>query len=143
MTGRQVFAIFIAAFAVVGAVNIGMAWLAISTFSGEVDHAPPPGGLNMIQNPEGFAATGIEIAREGDRLRIALADAARFELIDAELSRPATNAEDRPLLLSRTAAGRYDADLDGVPRGQWEVVVKLRDSTTGRALFHRTRILLP
>ena len=49
LTGRSVLAIFIVSFALIIAVNFGMAWLAVTTFPGEVQHGKPPGGLKMIQ----------------------------------------------------------------------------------------------
>jgi nitrogen fixation protein FixH len=143
LSGRQVLAIFAACFAVIFAVNFAMAWFAISTFSGEVDHAPPPAGSKMLQYPVAQAAAPVRVARDGERVHIALTGAPLADEIEAGLSRPVTTLEDRPLALSRAADGGFDATLEGVPSGQWDLIVKYRETATGRMLSHKTRLLLP
>ena len=126
-TGWHMAAILLSAFAVVLAVNIGMARLALSTFSGEVvensyDASQRYNGWLDQAKAERALGWHAALATQADTLSIALTDARGEPVRGAQVTVHATHplgaATDLVLTPHETAPGIYSATL---PAGRWQI----------------------
>lgn len=148
-TGRQFLAWMVGAFALVLAVNVALAWWAISTFSGEVPHGPHPAGLRMAQvlpKPEADLGWGVTLAGAGRTLTLSVTARDGGPVaglgVSARLARPVTDRETRPLVFADRGDGVLAADLSDAAPGQWDAIVDLRDPATGETITRSLRVLL-
>jgi len=156
-SGRWIPWIFVAAMAVVVAVNAVFIVVAVTTWSGlSVDRAYDRGlAYNRViaaaarQDRLGWTMRAAFVpARPGGRdgtIEILLADRAGAPVddlvFDARLERPVERRAAIPLALAGLGGGRYAATVTVPAPGQWELVVDGRRSD-GRYLV-RHRIVLP
>jgi nitrogen fixation protein FixH len=151
LTGWHVLAIISAFFAVVIAVDVGMATLAYRTFSGEVADDPYEAGLlynRTLAERSAQAALGwtaqIALTPGGD-LRVTMADKAGRPVeglkVTAVLERPATEAGRQTLVFASAAPGVYDARARHLS-GAWDVHVRAVDHE-GRPFEAEERFLWP
>ena len=126
LTGRKVLAIFVAGFGLIIAVNVFMAYNAVSTFPGmEVSSSYADSQTfddrRVAQEALGWNAS---VAIEGDRLVLTLVDDDGRPVYPAELSalltRPTNRTEDQPLTLERGANGTLTAPVS-VSEGRWRL----------------------
>lgn len=157
LTGRKVLLIFALFFGTIFAVNAYLLVVAVRTFSGaETSSAYRAGQLYNQELARAHAQSTLgwrlEAAVErttdgGARLSVSLAEAGGRPLagakVEAALQRPIDRRADRfGLVLSETAAGRYEAFVADVAAGQWDLVVDVIEG--GERVYRRkTRILLP
>jgi nitrogen fixation protein FixH len=152
LTGWHVLAIISAFFAVVIAVDVGMATLAYRTFSGEVADDPYEAGLlynRTLAERRAQAALGwtADIAQTpGGDLRVTVKDKAGRPVeglqVTAELERPATEAGRQTLAFAPAAPGVYDARA-GHLSGAWDVRVRAADREGRRPFEAEERFLWP
>jgi len=126
-TGWHMLVILLAGFGVVLFVNVLMARLALSTFSGEVvensyDASQRYNGWLDQAKAEGALGWSAGFATQGDRLSITLVDGKGQPVRAAQLTGHATHplgaATDLTLHLDETAPGVYTAAL---PAGRWQI----------------------
>ena len=126
-TGWHMLGIFLAGFAVVLTVNVEMARLALSTFSGEVvensyDASQRYNGWLDQAKAEGALGWTADFATHGRTLAITLVDAKGQPLRGAQVSGHATHplgaTTDLTLRPIETAPGVYTATL---PAGRWQI----------------------
>src|SRR4051794_5427384 len=147
ITGRFVLIAMISFFAVVIGVNMVMMRLAIATLSGtEVDSAY---GASLAYQKEIAAAhqqdgrnwkVDAHIERRADgtaglKLDIRSSDGAALAglSVTGRLERPTSRSADRAFDIGENGGGTYSGTAQGVPAGQWDLVVEAdRD---GKRLF--------
>lgn len=126
-TGWHMLAILLACFGVVLFVNVEMARLALSTFSGEVvensyDASQRYNGWLDQAKAEGALGWSAGFATHGETLSITLVDGKGQPVRGAQLNGHATHplgaATDLTLRLNETAPGVYTAAL---PAGRWQI----------------------
>ncbi|MFI4986897.1 MAG: FixH family protein [Alphaproteobacteria bacterium] len=148
---------FVAAFAVVFAVNGGLIYFALASWSGlTTDHAYDEGLAynRVIAEAEKEATLGWKLAiafvpdgkgKESGQLVVDASDRDGVPLerlaIKAELVRPLGVAALIPVVLERTARGRYAAPLALPQPGQWDVYVTAAEG--GTMVHAGRRILAP
>ncbi|QGM44788.1 FixH family protein [Methylocystis heyeri] len=152
LTGWKILAIFLGFFGVVFAVNGVMAYLAVTTFSGEVEQHAYERGLAYnrdIADAREQAARGwkVEVSLQrraaGQATIVVVAhDAKGAEptgaVFSARLEFPADRKRDQALSLRETAPGRYEADFTASP-GARELVLTAEQG--GREAFRsRNRV---
>lgn len=130
-TGRHMLASLVAFFGVILAVNLTLAYLANSTWSGLIVKngyvASQSFGDDLArakaQDAMGWAVT---MSHAEDRVRITFADATQKKLsglaITAQLGRPASESQDQVLTFTDIGAGAYSAPANLAP-GIWELEV--------------------
>lgn len=146
LTGRHVAAIFVGAFGVIVAVNLYLAWSAISTFPGlEVDNSYVASQTfdDRRAEQEALGWTVRADHRDGElRLAITRADGSPVELarLDATVGR-ATHVRDDQAPAFRFDGRAYVAPVE-LGRGNWNIrmTATARDGTTfeQRVVLHRT-----
>lgn len=141
LTGKKVLAILVGFFSVVVGVNMLMAYVAVTTFSGMQTQRPYEAGLKFnhaiskarVQQEQHWSVdTHLERAKDGHvTLTIALADQQGVAIVGqqlkVELVSPVDSRNDAPFTLSPDGPGRYR----GVTRaaaGQWDLVIESRRS---------------
>lgn len=148
-TGWHMLGIFVAFFGVVLVVNLAMARLALSTFSGEVvensyDASQRFNGWLDRAKAEHALGWSAALGMTGDRLAVRLNDAGGQPVRGARLSANATHplgaTTELELRFVETAPGVYAATL---PAGRWQIHLlaqtgghswhHLADVTNGRA----------
>lgn len=145
----------VAAFAVVFAVNGGLVYFALESWTGlTTDHAYDEGLAynRVIEQAEKEAKLGWKLAiafvpddkgKESGQLVVDASDRDGMPLerlaIKAELVRPLGEPAQIPVLLERTARGRYAAPLALPQPGQWDVYVTAAE---GEAMVHTGRRIL-
>ena len=126
-TGWHMLAILLGCFAVVLFVNVLMARLALSTFSGEVvensyDASPRYNGWLDQAKVERALGWRAGFTTQGDRLSIALVDGkgqpVRAAQLNAHATHPLGAVIDLPLRFDETAPGVYTTTL---PAGRWQI----------------------
>jgi nitrogen fixation protein FixH len=133
--GRHVLAVSCVFFAIVFAVNGVLIYEAMSTHTGLVAHEPYRKGLaynDRIGADERQALLGwsdrLEVMRDG-LIVLTLTEADRpvggLKIVGT-LGRPATNRHDLKLVFAETAAGRYEAQANGISPGSWLVTLEMR-----------------
>jgi nitrogen fixation protein FixH len=142
----------VGAFLVVFAVNGGLVYFALASWSGlTTDHAYDEGLTynRVIEETRREAQLGWTLsvgfiadakAKERGQLVVDAHDRAGKPLeklvIKAEIVRPVGEEADIPLVLERTEGGRYVAPLELPLPGQWDIYVTAKD---GETLFHTGR----
>ena len=137
ITGRQVFGFTVGAFAIIIAVNVYMAYSAVSTFPG----VEVPNSYVASQNFEAardaqdaLGWTLTQDYRPGTGLRLTFTDAQGAPVQVNDLSvlvgRTTSTAQDQRPSFAREAGGAYTAPLTLAP-GKWmlHVVAKAADGT--------------
>ena len=146
-SGRSFFAILVAAFVVVIAVNGVMIWYAISTWSGLVSDSAFQEGLGfdrVLAESRAEAALGwtadIGVAADG-RLTVTLADRDAKPLegmqLTASFLRPTREGFDIRVTLAEAGPGRYEAIVHPPLPGQWDIRVTVK--ARGQTRFHAER----
>src|SRR5262245_17760215 len=155
ITGRMVFFMVVAFFAVVVGVNLVMMRLAIQTLPGtEVDSAYSASlaygkeiatarsqsernwkvDAHVERSGQGGATLQIEVRDHAGRPMSGLNFQGRFE-------RPTDRRADRPIELAETGIGIYRGSAETVAPGQWDLV--LEGVAAGQRLFlSKNRVLL-
>ncbi len=138
LKGRHVLMMLVAFFGVVFTVNGIFLAKALSTYTGVVSKEPYVRGLHYNER----IAAGERQARLGweDTVRVGLDGRVASQLRDADgrpvpnlilkgaIGRPATGSLDRPLTLSETQPGHYEASAGVLEPGSW---VLWLEATTG------------
>lgn len=154
LTGRAVLFMFLAFFGTIFAVNFLLLRLATSTFRGLVTDSSYQASQRFNQDAQEArdqAARGwsidTSVTRLGEGTEIVLVakdkDGRPLDDLDGfiQLSHPANKRLDRDASLRPLRGGRYAASLEGVPPGQWDLVVTLERRET-RLFLSRNRIIL-
>ena len=139
---------FIAAFAIVIAVNGVMMWLAVASFSGLYsDHARDIGVTynRVIAEQKARDALGWKIATswqpEAQRLEISLANADGRPLsgarVSLELVRPAEKFPPIDVHLTDLGDGRFGARIDLPLRGSWDLDIAVESNAQHFAVTKR------
>lgn len=123
-TGRDVLLVTCGAFGIIIAVNLTMAWKAISTFPGLEVANSYAAGVGFDARRAAQEALGWEVtpAWEGGILTLAFADAAgtvRPAALKVEIGRPTDRAEDFSAALAWDGAA-FSAPVD-LGAGQWRI----------------------
>lgn len=146
LTGRKVLAIAVGAFGVIIAVNVVMAFFAVSTFSGLVvpNSYIASQGFDATRDAQEALGWTVTLDHADDALTVAF-DAAdgntvRPERLEVTVGRPTTDRDDRVLEMHPTPSG-YIASAPLAP-GNWrvEIAAFAADGTPfrqSRALFVR------
>jgi nitrogen fixation protein FixH len=128
LSGFHVLFALVGFFGVIVAVNATFLYFALATFSGIETPDAYQRGLQynaVLVEAERQEALGWqgELTLERKRIELALRDAAGRPVsgatASARIGRPATNRHDSEIALAEVAAGRYAADLAGLPEGAW------------------------
>lgn len=154
LTGRHVLIGMIAFFAVIGAVNAVMIYLAINTMPGtQVKSAYEASqgfnrGLDAIaaQDKLGWqvdvATTGLH---SGAPLNVHVRDRNGEAMAGLEVrvrvERPTDARLDRKLTLVETGGGRYSAALPELVAGQWTLIIEIFRGDTRRFVSERRIVL--
>jgi nitrogen fixation protein FixH len=151
LTGWHVLAAVCTFFAIVIAVDVGMAAMAYRTFSGEVAKDPYEAGLlynrtlaeRRAQGALGWTAD-VALLKGGD-LQVTIKDRALAPVdglkVSAVLERPATEAGRQTLDFAPLGQGTYDART-GHLSGAWDVRVRAVDAQ-GRPFEVEERFVWP
>lgn len=137
LKGWHVLACLIAFFGVIFAVNGVMIYLAVGSFTGEDVGDAYARGLRYneaIERKEAAAALGwvmeVELDEAAQRLRVTLTDEDKRPVsgldLQGMLRRPVQARLDRPLMFRSLAEGRYEAEVDDLAEGQWDLDVSAR-----------------
>jgi nitrogen fixation protein FixH len=131
LQGRHVLAGLAGFFGVMLLANAVFVYFAVATFSGGDTSKPYQKGLNYNQTIEADAMQAArgwqaELGYRAGTLAFRVTDRTGAPVtglhVAADLARPATDKEDRHVVLPETAAGRYEAAID-LPQGQWVISV--------------------
>ena len=153
LTGRMVFGLLVAFFAVIIGVNAFMAREALSTFGGvETDSAYHAGQMFEREVAEAKAQDAqhwqveakVTPAAGGTILDIVVRDASGAPLTGlaatALFARPTDRRLDRSMIVSETAPGLFHGSVE-IAAGQWDLVIELRRQ--GERVFRsKNRIVL-
>jgi nitrogen fixation protein FixH len=149
LQGRHVAIIFLAFFGAVFLMNGAMIYSAISTYSGIVSNEPYRKGLHYNdriaadarQARLGWTGT-VAVGRDG-HVVVALVGRDGQPIggasLETQLGRPTTNRLDIKIDLSETAAGRYEAQVGALDKGNWTIAVEVRTADGGAEPMYRTR----
>jgi nitrogen fixation protein FixH len=149
-TGWHMLATVCTFFAVVIAVDVGMATMAYRTFSGEVAKDPYEAGLaynRTLAQRRAEAALGWSASIEDTRgvLRLHVTDRAGRPVIGltvvAKLERPATEAGSVNVVFAPSAPGIYDGQAAGLA-GAWDVSARATDKA-GHLFEAQRRVVWP
>lgn len=146
LTGRMVFAIIVAFFAVVIGVNVLMARLAAQTFRGVTNSHAYTDGLAYnreiaaahAQDALGWQVKGAldRIAPGRTRIIVTQADAQGRATADAqvnvEFQFPVDRKRDQSLTLTMQEPGLYTGEID-IPPGQWGLLLRVLQN--GQVMF--------
>ena len=155
ITGRFVLIVIVSFFMVVFSVNMVMMRLAIVTLPGtEVDSAY---GASLAYQKEIEAAheqnarrwkVDVHVERQLDgeaSLTLRATDSVGMPLIglafSGYLERPTDRRADRPLKVIETGGGNYLGTAQGVPPGQWDLVIEANRETKRLFLSHNRVVL--
>lgn len=149
--GRHVLLALLVFFGVMLVANGALVYYAINTFSGGDRPDPYRSGLRYnetIAADTRQAALGWESLLAYDpasgRLTLWFADEAGQPVtglaLEATLSRPATDREDRPVAFQETEAGVYAADI-AIPPGAWVISLATSDAGKGDPVYRLRRRL--
>lgn len=140
LTGRKVFLIVASAFGVIIAVNLVMAWSAVSTFPGlEVRNSYVASqGFNDRLAAQRALGWTMAVEQTGDRVTLVFTDAdgapVPVDTVEAFVARTTHTRDDTPLALARSG-NRFSAPVDLAP-GNWNIHVTAR-SVDGREFAQR------
>ena len=141
LTGKKVLAILVGFFSVIITVNMVMAYVAVTTFSGMQTQRPYEAGLKFnhaiakakVQQEQHWSVdTHIERAGDGKvRLTFALADQQGAAIVDQHLSvhlvSPVDSRNDAVFALVADGPGRYRG-VTQAGAGQWDLVIEAKRS---------------
>jgi nitrogen fixation protein FixH len=141
LTGKKVLAILVGFFSVIITVNMVMAYVAVTTFSGMQTQRPYEAGLKfnhaiakakMQQEQHWSVDTHVERAGDGKvSLTIALADQQGAAIVDQHLSvqlvSPVVSCNDAVFALVADGPGRYRG-VTQAGAGQWDLVIEAKRS---------------
>ena len=149
-TGRQFFAILVASFVLVTAVNGLMIWYALSTWSGLVSDSAYAEGLGfdrILAASRAEAALGWKATIVYDpagRIVLHLADAKGQPLsrmgVSMVMLRPTREGVDRAAPLRETTPGQYEVAMRPPLPGVWDVRVVV--ASQGQTRFHAEQRIL-
>ena len=154
LKGWHVLAILLGFFGTVMLVNIVMAALAISTFSGIDGSDSYQRGLEynktitaaIEQSRLGWTNT-IAFAENGTRLRITVLDRERSPIgaltLTGVIERGATDHFDQHLTFHETASGVYEAQLSEMSPGSWLVALEAQGTAGTYRLKERLWLKMP
>lgn len=137
LTGRHVLAMLVAFFGIVIGVNLLMAYLANSTWSGLVvanGYVASQSFDKDLAKARAQEALGWQVGFSGEanRIRLTFADAKGQKIdgltITGALERTVTDAQDQKLTFSSMGSGVYSAPANLTP-GVWEVEVDAKGNT--------------
>ncbi|MCB1505045.1 MAG: FixH family protein [Hyphomicrobiaceae bacterium] len=142
ITGRHVLIGMLVFFGVILGVNGMFLYSALSTYTGVVSDEPYRKGLNYNERIEAYReqeALGwtetVELAATGDTVHLTLTDHGGNPVsgiaLDVRLGRPSTNAKDRMLPVKEAAPGQYDAQIEGLEPGVWQLDIAARQLSGG------------
>jgi nitrogen fixation protein FixH len=145
VTGRHVLAYLIAFFGVIISVNLTMAYLANSTWSGLIvknGYVASQSFDKDLARSKAQDAMGwsVDVSNTSDRIRFTFTDAAGAKIeglqITGQLERPTTDKDDQPVTFSSIGAGVYSAPAKLSP-GVWEIEIeaKGKDDLAYRKIF--------
>jgi nitrogen fixation protein FixH len=156
LTGTHVLTMFIAFFAVVGAVNAYMMRAAFSTMPGldaRNGYDVSQRYNTLIAEAEAQARAGwradarLEPTQDGMGIKLALAgpgaDGSRPLDVSVRFDHPAARARDVVVTLRPAATGGYEGAGPALTPGLWGVTITAADPATGETVFrsrHRTTI---
>lgn len=144
LTGRKVLAITLGAFGIIIAVNLVMAWFAVSSFPGlEVRNSWVAGqGFNQRLRDQRALGWDVTAELESNRLTLRLTDAqggaAPVAAISAILGRPTTQREDI-VPEFRFENGAFVADVAAGP-GNWDLRIRA-EAGDGTPFEYRMNVL--
>jgi nitrogen fixation protein FixH len=142
-TGRHMLASILAFFGVILGVNLTMAYLANSTWSGLVvanGYVASQSFDKDLARSRQQDALGwrVGLSHGGGRVRLTFSDAQQKKIegliITGQLERPTTASQDQMLIFTGTGSGVYSAPAKLTP-GVWEVEVDARSGAA--ADFHK------
>ena len=154
LAGRHVLLLLIAFFLLIFAANGALVYAAVKSWTGlESNSAYRDGQLynGEIARAKAQAALGwrvsVHVERAADgaaRLHVEARDAGgaplRLPAAEARLERPTARQADRSMTLAEREPGVYEAVLDEVAKGQWDLMLALAD---GRNSYRsRNRVVL-
>lgn len=156
LKGWHVLVIVLAFFGVTIGVNFVFVSYALSTFSGEDETQPYLKGLAYNQTLDARAAQaalgwraeiGAQRLAGGETLvgvRVTSRNGEALSALDmsARLRHPVNSRLDREVKLLARGDGRYDARIDGLPRGQWDIVAVAK-TDHGAGFSAMRRVMLP
>ena len=139
LTGKKVLAILVGFFSVIIAVNMVMAYVAVSTFSGMQTQRPYEAGLKFnhaisqarVQQEQNWKVdTHVERAKDGQvTLVIVFADqqegAIVAQSVTVQLVSPVDSRNDASFTLTADGPGRYRG-LAQAAAGQWDLVIEAK-----------------
>ena len=129
-TGKHMTLILVAAFTVIVGVNVLMATLANTTFSGivvENSYVASQKFNGWLDEARKEKALGwdVKVARLGDgRLSLAMAGVPQGATVQAEARHPLGRIADVPMTFARAADGTYASDTK-LPDGRWTLRLKV------------------
>jgi nitrogen fixation protein FixH len=143
LTGRAILLWLGAFFGIIAAVDGYFIAVSVSTYRGEDEQRPYLQGISYnaalerraVQQRNGWTAQiALERVGSGAHVDVVLLDrrgrAAALAGLTGELRHPSDENRDRVLRFRSQGPGRYEARLDGVPRGAWDVLIASRSRTT-------------
>jgi nitrogen fixation protein FixH len=145
LTGRKVLFIAIAGFGVIIAVNLVLAYKAVTTFSGLVvtNSYVASQDFDSIRDAQDALGWNFEIGQKDGQLFVTLTDDQGVpvwpETVQAVAGRPTTDRDDAPMALVATATG-YIADLPAAA-GNWLINFSAI-SADGTAYFKHATIYI-
>jgi nitrogen fixation protein FixH len=139
LTGKKVLAILVGFFSVIIAVNMVMAYVAVTTFSGMQTQRPYEAGLKFnhaisqarVQQEQHWKVdTHIERTKDGQvTLSMAVADqqgtAIVIQSVSVQLVSPVDSRNDAAFALVAEGPGRYRG-LAQAAAGQWDLVIEAK-----------------
>lgn len=143
LTGRAVLIWLVAFFGVIAAVDGTFIATSVSTYRGEDEQKPYLQGVEYnatlarraAQQRNGWTAhIALDRSGAGARIDVVLMDRQGRPKdvagLTGELRHPSDENRDRPLRFHAQGGGRYEARVDGVARGAWDVLIASNSNAT-------------
>jgi nitrogen fixation protein FixH len=137
LSGRAVFGILIAGFAVVLIVNAAMIWLALDSAPGLVSDTPYQDGLaynRVLEDGEKQAELGwqVSVTTSAGTIEVAFDDREGRPvsglLVSGNIRRPTNDESDHALDWVERVPGRYESSSPVPSPGVWDVVIEASKS---------------
>ena len=148
LTGRKVFAIFAAAFALIVGVNVFMAWNAIGTFPGLETKSAYVANQTFDAERKAQEALGWEtsVTIEGETVQLTIlgpdGKPARIEGIEGTIGRATQRSDDQELAFRQNEFGVFVAQVEPLDFGKWDVRF-VATAVNGTPFRQRLQIILP
>ena len=148
LTGRKVFAIFAAAFALIVGVNVFMAWNAIGTFPGLEVANSYVASQTFDAERAAQEALGWETAAaiEGETVQLSITGPdgkpAQVTGIEGTIGRATQRTDDQVLEFRQNEFGVHVAAVEPLDFGKWEVRF-IATAANGTPFRQRLQIILP